>query len=83
MKVKEVTIHDEDDIAVVVNEDGQTARVYVLAAGVRITAPIWSEERWLEYINNRVTGQCSGLALEEKEKKPPFFSARTETDCSG
>lgn len=83
MKVKEITIHDDDDIAVVVNEDKETARIYVFAAGVRITAPVWSEERWLEYIDRRMQGQCFGPALTENEKDPPFFSARTETVCSG
>ncbi len=79
IKLKELAIHDEDDIAVVVNKDGKTARVYVFAAGARITAPVWSEERWLEYIDRRMTGQCFGPALTENEKEPSFFSARTET----
>ena len=74
----EVTIRASDDIAVVLNEGGKTARVYVFDAGVRITAPVWNEVQWSRYIERRIAGHCSGPALTEKEKAPPFFSARTD-----
>jgi len=83
VKLKEVTIREDDDIAVVINDGGQDARIYVFQSGVRITAPVWDETQWGEYIKCRTSGQCSGPGLTEKEKEPPFFTAVTETDCSG
>lgn len=71
---KKIVIKPGEDIVVILSKDGKTADVIILGPrrGTRINAPIWSDEKWDQFINRRINaslaGHPMGMALQENEK---------------